>query len=96
MQAAVLTDEQIAAIEARAERAKETRWPIAGEMMWSAIEARTILTSAHDVPALLAEVKRLREALQTIADDLHRDDCWGPPDRCDCPDTTAKQALGLN
>jgi hypothetical protein len=52
-----VTDEEIAAIEARAAAATAARVNLRG---WVDREAGDLAASAADVPALLAEVRRLR------------------------------------
>ena len=68
----MLSDAELDAIKERANAAAEQQreWD---EYDWLS----AALTSVADVPALVAEVRRLREALQQIADSSMPDD-WHP------------------
>jgi len=68
-----MDDQQIAAIEARSDRARSALRPVAGQMVWTLDQARALWESAQDVPELIAEIRRVRKTVDILWYTLNRD-----------------------
>lgn len=102
-----LTQKELQAIKKRAENATEGPWHtpmrlILGKDGYVANTSRIadadfIAASRQDIPKLVAEVERLRKALEYYADDIHYDTYFFDDARCDVTEDgghNAKEALG--
>lgn len=69
----MMDEQRLAEIEARAAAAQVLQEPIDGGRVWGLMDARCAYQLTRDAPALLAEVRRLRQTADILWDTLSRD-----------------------